>query len=65
VIYFIIVVGEVTTPSGGKEYPKIRQNGDGTVTIEYQPTEKGLHEMAIFLDQEHISGQFIIFDVLI
>jgi hypothetical protein len=32
-------------PSGKKAYPKIEDNQDGTVTIRYQPTETGLHEL--------------------
>ncbi|XP_076819806.1 filamin-A-like isoform X4 [Clavelina lepadiformis] len=52
---------EVTTPSGRKEVPTIHDNGDGTITIQYQPHEKGLHEMGILLDNEHISGSPIQF----
>uniref|UniRef100_F6WN97 Calponin-homology (CH) domain-containing protein n=1 Tax=Ciona intestinalis TaxID=7719 RepID=F6WN97_CIOIN len=50
------LTSEVTTPSGIKESPVIKNNGDGTITVQYQPHEPGLHEMAILLDNEHISA---------
>uniref|UniRef100_H2ZJ14 Uncharacterized protein n=1 Tax=Ciona savignyi TaxID=51511 RepID=H2ZJ14_CIOSA len=53
--------GEVTTPSGKKEKPVIKTNDDNTITVQYQPHEIGLHEMAILLDTEHISGSPIQF----
>jgi len=34
----------------------IKDNKDGTISVQYNPSEKGLHEMAIYLDDEHISG---------
>uniref|UniRef100_H2ZJ18 Uncharacterized protein n=1 Tax=Ciona savignyi TaxID=51511 RepID=H2ZJ18_CIOSA len=52
---------EVTTPSGKKEKPVIKTNDDNTITVQYQPHEIGLHEMAILLDTEHISGSPIQF----
>nr|XP_026692754.1 filamin-B isoform X41 [Ciona intestinalis] len=55
------LTSEVTTPSGIKESPVIKNNGDGTITVQYQPHEPGLHEMAILLDNEHISGSPIQF----
>ncbi|XP_078492931.1 filamin-C [Ciona intestinalis] len=55
------LTSEVTTPSGNKESPVIKNNGDGTITVQYQPHEPGLHEMAILLDNEHISGSPIQF----
>lgn len=44
-------------PSGKTSHPFIRDNKDGTVTVQYQPTEKGLHEMNIKYDGNHIPGQ--------
>ncbi|XP_073724478.1 filamin-C [Misgurnus anguillicaudatus] len=48
--------GEVRMPSGKTARPLIRDNKDGTVTVQYQPTEKGLHEMDIKYDGNHIPG---------
>ncbi|XP_061423004.1 filamin-A-like [Lethenteron reissneri] len=60
VIPFVVrrgeVTGEVRMPSGRKDRPEIVNNGDGTVTVRYSPVEKGLHEMDIKYDGEHIPG---------
>uniref|UniRef100_A0A8C2XIC5 Uncharacterized protein n=1 Tax=Cyclopterus lumpus TaxID=8103 RepID=A0A8C2XIC5_CYCLU len=43
-------------PSGKTGRPHITDNKDGTITIKYQPTERGLHEMDIKYDGNHIPG---------
>uniref|UniRef100_A0A3Q2QDY1 Filamin C n=1 Tax=Fundulus heteroclitus TaxID=8078 RepID=A0A3Q2QDY1_FUNHE len=48
--------GEVRMPSGKTARPHITDNKDGTITIKYQPTERGLHEMDIKYDANHIPG---------
>uniref|UniRef100_A0A8C7TSU7 Filamin C, gamma b (actin binding protein 280) n=1 Tax=Oncorhynchus mykiss TaxID=8022 RepID=A0A8C7TSU7_ONCMY len=48
--------GEVRMPSGKTARPNITDNKDGTVTVKYAPTEKGLHEMDIKYDGNHIPG---------
>ena len=48
--------GEVRMPSGKTARPHITDNKDGTVTVKYSPTEKGLHEMDIKYDSNHIPG---------
>ncbi|KAI2665485.1 Filamin-C [Labeo rohita] len=48
--------GEVRMPSGKTARPHITDNKDGTVTVKYAPTEKGLHEMDIKYDGNHIPG---------
>uniref|UniRef100_A0A3P9BEY4 Filamin C n=1 Tax=Maylandia zebra TaxID=106582 RepID=A0A3P9BEY4_9CICH len=50
------ITGEVRMPSGKTARPHITDNKDGTITIKYQPTEKGLHEMDIKYDGNHIPG---------
>lgn len=50
-------LGEVRMPSGKTARPHITDNKDGTITIKYQPTERGLHEMDIKYDGNHIPGQ--------
>ncbi|GAA6076403.1 filamin-C isoform X1, partial [Tachysurus ichikawai] len=47
---------EVRMPSGKTARPHITDNKDGTVTVKYAPTEKGLHEMDIKYDGNHIPG---------
>lgn len=48
--------GEVRMPSGRTACPNITDNKDGTVTVKYSPTERGLHEMDIKYDGNHIPG---------
>ncbi|KAI1239599.1 hypothetical protein IHE44_0012725 [Lamprotornis superbus] len=49
--------GEVRMPSGKTARPNITDNKDGTVTVHYAPSEKGLHEMDIRYDGNHIPGE--------
>lgn len=49
--------GEVRMPSGKTARSHITDNKDGTITIKYQPTERGLHEMDIKYEGNHIPGQ--------
>lgn len=44
-------------PSGKSAQPLISDNLDGTVTVQYSPTEAGLHEMHIKYNGTHIPGQ--------
>lgn len=53
----LFLVGEVRMPSGKTARPHITDNKDGTVTVRYAPTEKGLHEMDIKYDGSHIPGR--------
>ncbi|XP_062347484.1 filamin-C [Cinclus cinclus] len=50
------ITGEVRMPSGKTAQPNITDNKDGTVTVHYAPSEKGLHEMDIRYDGNHIPG---------
>ncbi|XP_047194519.1 filamin-C isoform X3 [Hippoglossus stenolepis] len=50
------ITGEVRMPSGRTACPHITDNKDGTVTVKYSPTERGLHEMEIKYDGNHIPG---------
>ncbi|CAN9508345.1 unnamed protein product [Ophioblennius macclurei] len=50
------ITGEVRMPSGRSARPHITDNKDGTVTVKYSPTERGLHEMDIRYDGSHIPG---------
>uniref|UniRef100_A0A8B9K1B8 Filamin C, gamma b (actin binding protein 280) n=1 Tax=Astyanax mexicanus TaxID=7994 RepID=A0A8B9K1B8_ASTMX len=52
----LCIMGEVRMPSGKTARPHITDNKDGTVTVKYAPTEKGLHEMDIKYDGNHIPG---------
>ncbi|XP_022597850.1 filamin-B-like [Seriola dumerili] len=48
------ITGEVLMPSGKSAQPLITDNLDGTVTVQYSPTEAGLHEMHIKYNGTHI-----------
>ncbi|KAL0968726.1 hypothetical protein UPYG_G00270880 [Umbra pygmaea] len=50
------ITGEVRMPSGKTARPHITDNKDGTITVKFNPTEKGLHEMDIKYDGNHIPG---------
>ena len=43
-------------PSGKQAQPEVVDNRDGTVTVRYQPTEAGLHEMHVKLNNAHVQG---------
>lgn len=53
------LTGEVLMPSGKSAQPLITDNLDGTVTVQYSPTEAGLHEMHIKYNGTHIPGKHI------
>lgn len=44
------------TPSGRTMRPTLLDNGDGTVTAQFQPTEPGLHELEITYNGQPIPG---------
>lgn len=55
----LIPAGEVRMPSGRTAPPLVVDNKDGTVTVRYSPSERGLHEMHIKYDGNHIPGEDI------
>ena len=61
--YHLLFSAVVTTPSGKKEHPKIEDNGNGTVTIKYQPTEVGLHKLDVAYNNEPVNGSPFSFHV--
>lgn len=48
------ITGNVLMPSGKTTEPVILDNLDGTVTVQYSPSEAGLHEMHIKYNGTHI-----------
>lgn len=50
------MIGEVKMPSGKIDKPLIKDNRDGTVSIQYEPREEGLHELHIRYNAEHVQG---------
>lgn len=49
-------VATVTTPRGRREQPRIEDNKNGTVTVHYQPSERGLHTMDVTYNQTPVQG---------
>lgn len=47
-------------PSGKIDKALIKDNRDGTVSIQYDPTEEGLHELHIHYNHEHVQGLYIL-----
>lgn len=43
-------------PSGKIAQPSVEQNPDGTVSIKYQPSEIGLHELEVLYNSQPITG---------
>lgn len=54
-----LCVAEVEAPSGQRSPVQIKDNGDGTVTINYQPAEVGLHKLHVFYNDEPLEGAFV------
>ncbi|CDW56754.1 filamin C [Trichuris trichiura] len=50
------LTAKVIMPTGRVDAPLIKDNADGSVTIKYQPSEPGLHELHIKHKGLHISG---------
>ena len=53
----LLVSATVVMPSGKRAYPNIEDNKDGTVTVRYQPTETGLHQLHMQYNNEEIEGK--------
>jgi filamin len=60
---FSFVSAIVVMPSGKRAYPNIEDNKDGTVTVKYQPSETGLHELHMQYNNEEIEGSPFLFHV--
>uniref|UniRef100_A0A0B7BJW7 Calponin-homology (CH) domain-containing protein n=1 Tax=Arion vulgaris TaxID=1028688 RepID=A0A0B7BJW7_9EUPU len=60
---FNFVSAAVVMPSGKRAYPNIEDNKDGTVTVRYQPTETGLHQLHMQYNNEEIEGSPFLFHV--
>jgi filamin len=50
------VTARVKMPSGKVSNPNVEQNPDGTVSIKYQPSEIGLHELDVYYNGQPIQG---------
>ncbi|GAU93664.1 hypothetical protein RvY_05566 [Ramazzottius varieornatus] len=46
----------VTMPSGQQATPQLTNNNDGTVTVRFQPTEAGQHELSVKSNGVHLQG---------
>lgn len=47
---------EVKMPSGKVDKPRIEDNHDGTVRVQYDPREDGIHELYVKYNGEHVQG---------
>jgi len=55
-IFFCYCLALIRTPTGRIHTPIIEDNHDGTVSIKYQPSEIGLHELDVFYQGQPIAG---------
>lgn len=53
---FCSLLAVIRTPTGRFHTPIIEDNQDGTVSIKYQPSEVGLHELDVFYQGQPIAG---------
>lgn len=44
-------------PSGKVDLPRIEDNKDGTVRVQYDPREEGLHELVVLYNGAPIAGR--------
>ncbi len=51
-----ILLALIRTPNGKCHTPIVDDNQDGTVSIKYQPSEIGLHELDVFYQGQPIAG---------
>lgn len=51
-----ILSPEITSPSGEKIKPIVKDNEDGTYAVEYTPTEEGPHTIDVKYDGDSIPG---------
>ena len=60
--FFCSVLGDgdlsptITSPSGEKVEPIVKDNGDGTYSVGYTPTEDGPHKVDVKYDGDSIPG---------
>lgn len=43
-------------PSGHVDQPKIEDNRDGTIRVQYDPREEGIHELTLKYNGEIVQG---------
>ncbi|KAG4066355.1 hypothetical protein HA402_000579 [Bradysia odoriphaga] len=54
--YILTHQAEVNMPSGHIDQPKVEDNRDGTVRVQYDPREEGVHELEVKYNGEQVKG---------
>lgn len=54
-LLIIAVFFAVTMP--GRPAPQIKPKSDGSVVIEYNPQQPGVHEMSLSYNEHHVDGK--------
>lgn len=57
---FYVISAEVKMPSGKIDLPLIEDNRDGTVRIQYDPKEDGVHELVLLHNGVPVEGLYCI-----
>lgn len=60
-----VVAAQVKMPSGVVDEPIIEDNFDGTIRVQYNPKEDGVHEMILMHDGKPIQGTYILILIFI
>lgn len=55
-LFFPSFSAEVKMPSGKIDLPTIEDNRDGTVRVQYDPKEEGLHELVLLHNGIPVQG---------
>ena len=48
----------IKMPSGNGLGPRVRDNADGTICVEYEPKKEGMHEVLMSYDGSGVDGEY-------
>lgn len=54
----VIFTAQVKMPSGKIDLPVIEDNFDGTISVQYNPKEDGVHELILLHNGAPVQGRF-------
>lgn len=53
-----LFLAEIKMPSGKIDLPVIEDNRDGTIRIQYDPKEDGVHELVLLYNGAPVTGKY-------
>lgn len=60
-VVVVVVAAQVKMPNGNIDIPIVEDNFDGTVRIQYNPKEDGVHEMILLKDGAPVQGKYFLY----